>query len=64
MIIEERLLPGGVSVITPCDLVPSVSTALPMTIGELCDANEGLCSLIAARNAMMSTIYDIEEWES
>ena len=62
MIIEERLLPGGVSVITPSDLVPSVSMALPMTIGELCDVNEGLHDLIAARNAMMSTIYDIEEW--
>ena len=49
--------------ILPADLLPSVSTALPLTIGELCACNEAMETLFAIRNAEMSTIENMEVME-
>ncbi len=49
--------------IIPADLVPAVSTDLPMTIGELCACNDAMECLISLRNAEMSTIENMEVME-
>ena len=53
----------GVGIILPADLMPTVSTALPMTIGELCACNEAMDCLITLRNADMDTIENMEVME-
>jgi len=49
--------------ILPADLMPSVTTDLPMTIGELCRVNEAMETLFSIRNAEMSTIENMEVME-
>lgn len=44
----------------PADLMPSVTTSLPMTIGELCACNDAMETLFSIRNAMMDTIENME----
>jgi hypothetical protein len=59
----EHTMFNNVSVILPGDLVPSVSSDLPMTIRELCEVSDAMDCLITIRNQEMSTIENMEVWE-
>jgi len=65
----ERTMFNNVSVLAepttvlPGDLVPSVSSDLPMTISELCNVSDAMDCLITIRNREMDTIESMEVWE-
>lgn len=63
MIVTEREMRDSISVVLPCDLIPSVTTDLPMSISELCDVSDAMDCLITTRNQEMSTIENMEVWE-
>ena len=62
MIVTERTMKDNVSVVVPpADYVPVISTALPMTIGELCACNEAIDSHFKRLDKMASIVEDYEE---
>jgi len=63
MIVNEREMVGNVSVILPCDLIPAVTSDLPMSLSELCNVSDAMDTLITIRNEEMSTIENMEVWE-
>ena len=46
--------------VLPADLLPTVTSALPLTVGELCAVNDGMECLINARTRVMDAIDNME----